>query len=461
MKSSEWKKLAQASADPVGARRFLDALAAAAPAQLEKLPADSQRVLVTLLGGSPALGNLLLAHPEWLPLIEFDRIQHPRRAQGFQREVDALLAPRLPARDYAGALAELRRFKERELLRIAARDLARLGDVVEITRELSDMADVCLDAVLQICLRQLGEKFGRPFHQDAAGRWQPTAFCVIGLGKLGGQELNYSSDVDLLFVYAEEGEVFKEAPSQKNSPRAVMSNHQFFCKLAETFTTEVSRTTAEGFLFRVDLRLRPEGDAGPLCRSLESCENYYAEWGQTWERMMLIKARRAAGDDALANEFLEIIQPFRYPPSINENILREITAVKERIENEVVGADELERNVKLGRGGIREIEFLVQSLQVLHAGKQPFLQTGQTLPCLGKLAQYHLLSDEEAWQLDAAYRFLRDVEHRLQMEENRQTHTIPDNRPARLRLARLMNFSAAGGIRSGAADAHRQCPADL
>ncbi|HEX7578295.1 MAG TPA: hypothetical protein VF430_09690, partial [Verrucomicrobiae bacterium] len=148
MKPSDWQKLAKASADPVLARHCLDALAATPSARLEKLAAESKRVLVTLLGGSPALGNLLLAHPEWLPAIEFDRIQHPRRAQGFQHEVDTLLAPRLSARDYPGALADLRLFKEREMLRIAARDLARLGDVVEITRELSDMADVCLGAVL-------------------------------------------------------------------------------------------------------------------------------------------------------------------------------------------------------------------------------------------------------------------------------------------------------------------------
>ena len=460
MKPFDWQKLARASADPVRARHFLDALAAGVPVRLEKLPADSARVLVTVLAASQALGDLLVAHPEWLPVIEFDRIQHPRRVQGFQREVDALLAPRLPAGDYAGTLAELRHFKEREQLRIAARDLARLGDVVEITRELSDMADVCLDAVLQICSRQFTARFGQPFHQDADGRWQPTAFYVLGLGKLGGQELNYSSDVDLMFVYDEEGEVFKEPPETKSRERRrlagqsradsdtpaggrrSMTNHQFFCKLAEAFIAEVSRATADGFLFRVDVRLRPEGDAGPVCRSLESCESYYAEFGQTWERMMLIKARRTAGDEGLASEFLESIQPFRFPPFISQNILRETAAIKERIEKEVVGGEELERNVKLGRGGIREIEFLAQSLQVLHAGKQPFLQTGQTLPCLAKLAQYHLLSEEEARQLETAYRFLRDIEHRLQMEENRQTHTIPAGHPARLRLAGLMNFPA-------------------
>jgi glutamate-ammonia-ligase adenylyltransferase len=245
-----------------------------------------------------------------------------------------------------------------------------------------------------------------------------------------------------MFVYDDEGEVFKEPPTGKTSPHSTMSSHQFFGKLAEAFSAEVSRTTADGFLFRVDLRLRPEGDAGPLVRSLESYENYYAQWGQTWERMMLIKARHVAGDKGLAAEFVEMVQPFRYPHSISQRVLHEVTLVKDRIEREVVGTDELERNVKLGRGGIREIEFVVQSLQVLHAGRLPFLQIFQTLPCLEKLTQYHLLTDDETQQLGVAYRFLRDVEHRLQMENNLQTHTIPADHRAQLRLARLMDFKS-------------------
>jgi glutamate-ammonia-ligase adenylyltransferase len=377
-----------------------------------------------------------------LTLLDIERLKFPRRAQGFQQELGRLLGPALKAQDYAAALTELRRFKQRELLRIAARDLVRLSNVVEITRELSDVADVCLEAVFQIIRLQFTGRFGRPFHQNADGRWQPTAFCVLGLGKLGGQELNYNSDVDLMFVYDDEGEVFKETPTEKKLPHATLSNHQFFSKLAEAFSAEISRMTDDGFLFRVDLRLRPEGDAGPLVRSLESYENYYAQWGQTWERMMLIKTRHVAGDKGLAAEFVEMIQPFRYPHSISERVLHEVTLVKDRIEREVVGADELERNVKLGRGGIREIEFIVQSLQVLHAGHSPFLQISQTLPCLEKLLQYHLLADDETRQLAAAYRFLRDVEHRLQMENNLQTHTLPADRRAQLRLARLMDFKS-------------------
>jgi glutamate-ammonia-ligase adenylyltransferase len=443
IKSKIWQTVLKASADLERSRHLLESLAAAgAKSQLEKFSTDSMRAFVALSGGSQALGEMLLAHPDWLPLLDIERLKYPRRAQGFQQELGPLLQSALKAQDYAAALSELRRFKQRELLRIAARDLARLSNVVEITHELSDVADVCLEAVLQIIRLQFTTRFGRPFHQDANGDWQSTAFAVLGLGKLGGQELNYSSDVDLMFVYDDEGEVYKEPPKGKETPRAVMSNHQFFGKLAEAFSAEVSRTTEEGFLFRVDLRLRPEGDAGPLVRSLESYENYYAQWGETWERMMLIKTRHVAGDKVLAAEFIEMVQAFRFPHSITERVLHEVTVVKDRIEREVVGEDKLERNVKLGRGGIREIEFIVQSQQVLHAGRSPFLQIPHTLPCLDKLAQYHLLTDDEARQLGDAYRFLRDVEHRLQMENNLQTHTLPTESKARLRLARLMDFNS-------------------
>jgi glutamate-ammonia-ligase adenylyltransferase len=222
-----------------------------------------------------------------------------------------------------------------------------------------------------------------------------------------------------------------------------LSNHQFFQRLIETYIAELTRLTAEGTLFRVDLRLRPEGNAGPLARSLTSYENYYAQWGQTWERMMLIKARGVAGDSGLAAEFLETIQPFRYPRSLGERILREVAETKDRIENEVVRVGEINRNVKLGRGGIREIEFIVQTQQLLHAGRLPFLQQPETLPALEKLVQYRLMSEQDARGLEAAYRFLRDVEHRLQMENNLQTHTLPAAGPARERLARLMGLAQA------------------
>jgi len=443
MSNTVWKKAVAGSADPTRAAHFHALLAAteAGPALADASELQA-RLLASLFAGSQALSNLLVAHPGWLELTEPDRLKFPRRKQGLKQEVERPLAGLLQARDFAGALARVREFKQREMLRIAARDLGRLGKVTEITQELSDVADVCLHAVWQICRQQLAERHGQPYHQDARGQWQPTAGCVLGMGKLGGQELNYSSDVDVLFVYSEEGSVFKTPPAPAaGGPRAVMTSHQFFNRLAEMFIAEVARTAAEGALYRIDLRLRPEGDGGPLSRSLASYENYYSQWGQTWERMMLIKARGTAGDAALAAEFLEMVQPFRYPRSVNPSVLREVAAMKDRIEVEVVKSDELDRNVKLGRGGIREIEFVVQSLQLMHAGRQPFLQGPQTLPGLEKLAQYERLSHDEAAALREAYGFLRDVEHRLQMDDNRQTHTIPADRSARERLARLMDCS--------------------
>jgi glutamate-ammonia-ligase adenylyltransferase len=436
-----WAKAIKTSADPQRAKRFLELLAAAgAGADLEKASAGQASMLAALLSGSPVLSNLLVAHPDWLAALDIEHLRHPRRKQGLRREVAAWLEPSLAARAYPEACVRLRQFKQQQMLRVAARDLARVAGAPEITREISDVADVCLDSLWQICRQQFAARFGQPYHQDANGQWQATAFCVLGMGKLGGQELNYSSDVDVLFLYSEEGQVFKATPIRKKTPPASMSSHQFFNRLAEAYIAEVTRMTTDGCLYRIDLRLRPEGDAGPLCRSLASYENYYAQWGQTWERMMLIKARGVAGDEGLAAEFLEMIQPFRFPRSINARVLNEVAAMKDRIENEILRAGELERNVKLGRGGIREVEFIVQALQLLHAGRQPFLQISQTLGCLAKLVQYHLLTADEAEQLEAAYCFLRDVEHRLQMEENLQTHTIPADLPAQERLAKLMGF---------------------
>jgi [glutamine synthetase] adenylyltransferase / [glutamine synthetase]-adenylyl-L-tyrosine phosphorylase len=441
MKSPVWTKALKASADPQRARHYVDLLAATRAAKiLETASAEQARIFCALFSGSQALSNWVAANPGELSALTPELLKHARREAGLRRELDAMLAPLLETGDHANAFAAIRRFKQKEWLRIAARDLARLSNVTEIIQELSDLADVSLDAVLRLCRRQSVERFGQPWHQDASGRWQPTEFCVLGLGKLGGQELNYSSDVDVIFVYSEEGQVFKQPPGKTTTTAGGQTNHQFFNRLAELFIAEVGRMTGEGMLYRIDLRLRPEGDAGPLARSMESYENYYAQWGQTWERMMLIKARCVAGDESLAGEFLEMTQPFRYPRSLGEGVLREVAAMKDRIENEVVKAGELDRNVKLGRGGIREIEFTAQTLQLLHAGRLPFLQGAQTLPALEKLAQYDLLGRDEARLLAEAYCFLRDVEHRLQMEDNQQTHTIPMAPAARRRLAALMGF---------------------
>lgn len=438
MKNKAWSKVAKACPDPQRADHFLNLLSGTgAGIVLNSCDTEQLRILAALFSGAQVLSAQLVAHPDWLHLIEPELLRFPRRKQGLKSEIDRCLIPALEKREVSQALKKLREFKQMEMLRIAARDLGRLGGVMDIVQELSSVADVCLEAVWRICLMQMTERHGSPMHRDVEGRWHRTASCVLGMGKLGGQELNYSSDVDLLFVYASEGGVFKNVPAPNSSPRPVLSNQQFFNKTAEMFISEVTAMAPEGALYRVDMRLRPEGDTSPLTRSLFSYENYYAQWGQIWERMMLIKARGVAGDAMLASEFLETVQPFRFPRSVSTTVLREVGEMKDRIEHEVLKTDELERNVKLGRGGIREIEFIVQSQQLLHAGRQPFLQSAQTLPCLESLVKYDLLPTKDATGLREAYMYLRDVEHRLQMDNDLQTHTIPAEKTFRERLARL------------------------
>ena len=432
------KEILEPCADPQRAAAALEQLRAsdAAPA-VRKLSGEQARILAALLSGSQFALESLLAHPDWLtPLLTPGFLDHPRREVGLRREVE----PWLKQEDDEAAFSRLRQFKQREMVRIAARDLARISHVAEITREISDVADVCLHAVYHLCMRRLRARFGQPWHLDVEEKWRQTDFCVIGLGKLGGQELNYSSDVDVIFVYSEEGHVFKATPRRDEQTGRGMTNHQFFIRLAEAMIAEIGKMTSDGALFRIDLRLRPEGKTGPLARSLASYENFYGQWGQIWERMMLIKARPVAGAASLGAEFVEMVQSFRYSRFLSPRTLREVAAVKRRIETEVVKEGELERNVKLGRGGIREIEFIAQSLQILHAGRLPFLQEAATMRVLQRLARYGLLKPHDVLELESAYIFLRDVEHRLQMEAGRQTHTIPTERRSRERLARLMGF---------------------
>src|SRR5437763_12214027 len=237
----------------------------------------------------------------------------------------------------------LRFWKGREMTRVALRELANVAPLEETTGELSQIAEICIRRVFEHWDAELRRRYGSP----------KAEFAILALGKLGGGELNHSSDVDLLFLYNDEGEL---------TPH--ISYHEFFNRLGKRILETFSTPHGAGSLFRVDLRLRPEGSAGPLARSLESMENYYAGFGETWERLALIKARGIAGSRELAYEFLRQHQPFIYPKSTSRDLLDEIASIKHRIERDVVGADKLERDVKLGAGGIREIEFIVQALQL-------------------------------------------------------------------------------------------------
>src|SRR6266480_4784749 len=316
----------------------------------------------------------------------------------------------------------LRFWKGREMTRIAVRELANVASLEETTGELSQVAEICIRNVFEHWNTELRQQYGSP----------KAKFAILALGKLGGGELNHSSDVDLLFLYSEEGQL---------TPH--ISYHEFFNRLGEKILETFSTRHPAGSLFRVDLRLRPEGSAGPLARSLDSMENYYAGFGETWERLALIKARAIAGSRELAYEFLRQHQPFIYPKSASPDLLDEIASIKHRIERDIVGADKLERDVKLGRGGIREIEFIVQTLQLIHGARHPFLQEPSMLKALRALRELDLLPREEVLTCDNTYRFLRRVEHRLQIEAEQQTHVVPRDQAALRRLALSLRFSSS------------------
>src|SRR5438309_760079 len=308
------------------------------------------------------------------------------------------------------------------MTRIALRELANAAALEETTAELSQLAEICVREVFAHWNAKFRESFGSP----------AADFAILALGKLGGGELNHSSDVDLLFLYSEEGQLTTH-----------ISYHEFFNRLGKRILETFAIRDSEGSLFRVDLRLRPEGSAGPLTRSLESMENYYAGFGETWERIALIKARGIAGSRKLAYEFLRQHQPFIYPRSPTPDLLDEIANIKRRIEHESLGTDRLDRDVKLGLGGIREIEFVVQTLQFIHGGRHAFLQETSTLNALRALARLELIPRNEVVDLDRAYRFLRQVEHRLQIEAEEQTHTVPRDPVPLKRLARSLGFDSA------------------
>src|SRR5438046_634673 len=378
-----------------------------------------QAALLHLLAASSICATRLTRSPEILLWLHQPEVCLASR--GYAEMFDEL---RIVAGDSFSAenFAALRFWKGREMTRVALRELANVAPLEETTGELSQIAEICIRRVFEHWNAELRSRYGSP----------TAEFAILALGKLGGGELNHSSDVDLVFLYSDEGQL---------SPR--LSYHEFFNRLAKKILETFSTHHPEGSLFRVDLRLRPEGSAGPLARSLESMENYYAGFGETWERLALIKARGIGGSRELAYEFLRQHQPFIYPSSPTPDLLDEIANIKRRIERDVVGHDELERDVKLGRGGIREIEFVVQALQVIHGGGRAFLQEASMLKALRGLRQLDLLPHDEVLTLDKAYRFLRRVEHRLQIEAEQQTHVVPREPEALRRLALSLRFSSS------------------
>src|SRR6266566_1070899 len=418
------REKAVASLDPVQVETTLVQLGEKWPANavplvdvVEQFPLG-ETALVHLLAVSSICAARLRRNPETLLWLHQPEVCLAARGYAeMLNELRSVSGDSISAEKFGA----LRFWKGREMTRVALRELANVAPLEETTAELSQVAEICIRRVFEHWNAEFRQRHGSP---DAE-------FAILALGKLGGGELNHSSDVDLLFLYSDEGQL---------SPH--LSYHEFFNRLAKKILETFSIPHPEGSLFRVDLRLRPEGSAGPLARSLESMENYYAGFGETWERLALIKARGIGGSRELAYEFLRQHQPFIYPKSPTPDLLDEIANIKRRIERDVVGHDQLERDVKLGRGGIREIEFVVQALQLIHGAHNAFLQEPSMLKALRALRQLDLLPRDEVLALDKAYRFLRRVEHRLQIEAEQQTHTVPRDSEALRRLALSLRFSS-------------------
>jgi glutamate-ammonia-ligase adenylyltransferase len=395
-------------------------------------------LLLTLFSSSQHLSDILIRFPQdfhWL--LQPGLLRQTRSREELVEDLDRFLSR---AKSRERAWTALRRFKMRETLRIGLQDLLGNLDLTGVTQQLSLMADVVLQRAYENCRVELVHRYGEPRYADPSGD-KVCGFAIIAMGKLGGEELNFSSDIDLLFVYEGEGEtVGITSPSGTLIGR--VSNHEFFTRLGEGVIKAIGELTSEGRVFRIDMRLRPEGRAGALVYSLRGYELYYESWGQTWERMALIKARPVAGDPAPGESFLKLVGPFAYRRSLDYSAIGEIRAMKDRINAKVEQDRETFRHVKLGYGGIREIEFIVQTFQLLYGATDPWIREPNTLRALQRLADRgHVTADEHA-TLVKAYTFLRTVEHRLQILHHLQTHTLPTDREDLVRLARRLGYSA-------------------
>jgi glutamate-ammonia-ligase adenylyltransferase len=339
-------------------------------------------------------------------------------------EIESMLHARAPAGEDE-LLCHLREVRKAALMRVITRDLAGLADLAEVVESVTALAEASVRFALHYLDQALAQVHGAPYAGDTQTR---QALLVVGMGKLGGQELNVSSDIDLIFLYPNEGET--------RGPRAV-SAHEYFTRLGRKLINALSSYTADGHVFRVDMRLRPYGDSGPLVMSLPMLENYLLSQGREWERYAWVKAREVTGQpDA---ELMALVAPFVYRKHLDYSAFASLRELHAQIRAEV-GRRDLHDNIKLGPGGIREIEFVAQVFQIVRGGRDPGLRLRPTLATLSRLGQRQLLPQDAVHELSEAYVFLRNLEHRLQYLEDAQTQMLPAGDEDRHLIARSMGF---------------------
>jgi len=409
------------SPDPDSALNLLERLTGAPEGHELLRRLDRSRFLVhyaiAVFGYSQWLGETLLQNPDLFPSLGRDRTLDRSHSREDFLEHFARFRSRSFETDIAQLLAQ---FKKREYIRIMLRDVLGIATLAETTAEISALSDVLIEEARRHVDSVLRNRYGVPRHIDNEGRVVDTPLAVLSMGKLGGNELNYSSDVDLLFLYGD-GEP---------DPPGEITNREYFIRLAQQVTEVLSRLSREGPVFRIDLRLRPQGAEGEPAVPLGHAIRYYAAVAHDWELQALIKLRHSAGDQELAREFIRAVQPFVYREELNfaaietaVNSLEKIGAHRRRRMAAVRRADGID--VKLDRGGIRDIEFLVQCLQRVYGGSETWLRSGGTLFSLQKLHDKGHISGKDFHELSQGYLFLRTVEHRLQLRRGQQVHRLP------------------------------------
>ncbi len=389
--------------------------------------------LAALLSAAyPALKAQILTRPQDVIAIAHGKMRIARDLRTLRRLALSFVAD---LGDPQAVRRGLRLFAQRERLRVAARELlaSESGDIDTTAREISDIAQVCIEIATTEALGWAAARFGPPV--TSAGT--PCAFTVLGMGKLGGRELNCGSDVDLLLFYeTDDG----EARLAVGAAPVEQTLHEHFARVTQRLTATLEDATDEGMCWRVDLRLRPEGSRGPLVNALSAAERYYETWGRTWERAALLRARPVAGDVAFGQEVLDALSPFVWRKVVDPRIAVEMTDLVIRGRNEL--SSEPERDLKLGPGGIREAEFFVQSLQLIWGGREPSLRVSNTLEALRRLRARGLVTDRESGELDAAYLTLRRLEHRVQFATGLQTHLLPRGELLEI-IARTVGFASS------------------
>ena len=378
--------------------------------------------LMTLLSDSQYIADLLRDESNF-DLIAAGQFQPLARNLVVGRAVEDVHN----AKDSAEAMRRLRIFKQKEMIRIAWCDLVLDYRVEQITEQISVAAAAVCEGAVFWCRRRLNEKFGSPFIDGA----DSCRFVILALGKLGGNELNYSSDIDLITVYEFDGQI---------QGRAVSSNQEYFAQLTRDFIRIVGEPTELGSAYRVDMRLRPLGARGPICKSRNSTIQYYDLQGRTWERQAMIKARPLAGDLTLGAELLDRMQPWIFRPTLSRADIAGIKSLKRKMERRTRQQGEEHADIKTGYGGIRDVEFVIQFMQMLNGWNLASLRTANTLRAIGRLERAQCLTHEEAELLSANYRWLRKLEHRLQIKNNQQTHSLPQDDESRIAFAKRMGI---------------------